>query len=77
MPGPPSGLPGDWRDLLNDALPGLGVIALLWFTNMAFSGWVAGLKGRDSGLWTIVALFIGPVALIAVLLLPKGAPKLD
>jgi hypothetical protein len=42
----------------------------LWFVNMAVTGWLAGRRGRDDGLWTFIALILGPIALVAVAILP-------
>ena len=44
----------------------------IWFVIMALTGWVAGRKGREDGLWTVLAIFFGPFALAAILL---KAPK--
>jgi len=62
-----------WQDLMNDAVPVIAVILVLWFVNMGVTGWLAGRKGRDGGLWSVLALFIGPLALLAVALLPRIA----
>jgi hypothetical protein len=45
---------------------------IIWFANMALTGWLAGRKGREDGTWAVLALFFGPFALIAILL---KAPK--
>jgi hypothetical protein len=52
----------------------VGKILLLWFVNMAITGWLAGRRGRDGGLWAVIAFFTGPIALIALLLKPKKDP---
>jgi hypothetical protein len=58
------------RDLL-PFLPVLSVIIALWFTNMALTGWLAGRRGRNDGLWAVIAFFLGPIALVAVILMPQ------
>lgn len=55
---------------LKEIVPYLFAILALWFTNMALTGWVARRRGRDDGLWAVVAFLLGPVAL-AVVLLPR------
>jgi hypothetical protein len=55
-------------------LVAVGKILLLWFVNMALTGWLAVRKGRDGGLWAVIAFFTGPIALIALLLKPKKDP---
>ena len=51
-----------------------GAVLLLYFINVALVGWLARRKGRDDGLWAVIALFTGPIALIAILLKKKQAP---
>jgi hypothetical protein len=60
----------EWWDLLSGGMPVLAVIVGLWLANVALTGWLAGRRGRDDGLWAVLALFLGPLALIAVLVLP-------
>jgi hypothetical protein len=48
-------------------------ILLVWFVIMAVTGWLARRRGRDGGLWAVVALFTGPFALAALLLKPRKA----
>ncbi len=50
-----------------------GVIAV-WIAIAAITGWLAGRKNRESGLWVVLAFLTGPVALLAICLL-KTAPK--
>ena len=38
---------------------------------MALAGWLAGRRGRDDGLWAVIGLFIGPLAVAALLILPR------
>ena len=52
----------------------VGTILLLYFINVALVGWLARRKGRDDGVWAVLALFTGPIALIAILLKKKQAP---
>jgi hypothetical protein len=52
----------------------VGKILLLWFVNMAITGWLAGRRGRDGGLWAVIAFFTGPFALLAVVILPRQIP---
>jgi len=48
---------------------------IVWFTIMAVTGWLAGRRNREGGLWAAVAFFFGPFALLAVLLLPPRRQK--
>ena len=66
---------GPWQDLMNGAVPYLAGILLLYFANVALTGWLAGRRGRDDGLWAVFAMFSGPVALLALLLLPRKHPQ--
>jgi hypothetical protein len=54
--------------------PIFGAVLLLWFLNMAVTGWLARRRGRDDGLWAVLAFFLGPIALVAVILLPRRSP---
>jgi hypothetical protein len=45
---------------------------LLWFANMALTGWLARRRGRDDGLWAVLAFFLGPVALLTLLIVPHS-----
>ena len=47
-----------------------------WIAIGAITGWLAGRKNRDGGLWVVLAFFTGPIALLAVWLM-KPAPKKD
>ncbi len=47
------------------------VFLIVWFTIMALTGWLAGRRNREGGLWAAVAFFAGPLALITLLLLPR------
>jgi hypothetical protein len=52
----------------------VGAGLLLYFINVALVGWLARRKGRDDGVWAVLALFLGPIALVAILLKAKQAP---
>jgi hypothetical protein len=58
-------------DLMRWPMPLIVAGMVLWFVSVALTGWVASRKGRDDGFWAVVALFIGPIALVAVCLLPR------
>jgi hypothetical protein len=49
-------------------------VMVLWFVNMGFVGWLAGRKGRESGVWAVIAFFTGPIALAAILVAAKHDP---
>lgn len=60
-------------------IPILAAIVVGWFVIAALTGWLASRKGRDGGLWVVAAIFLGPIALIVVLLAsarpaPAGGP---
>jgi hypothetical protein len=63
----PGGLP-DLNDLLTGLIPAIAGILVLWFVNIALVGWLARRKAREDGLWAVIALFLGPIALLAILL---------
>ena len=52
----------------------VATLLLVWFANMALTGWLAARKGRDGGYWAVIALFLGPIALIAIVLKPRQEP---
>jgi hypothetical protein len=63
---------------MNDAVPVIAAILVLWFVNIGVTGWLAERKGRDGGLWSVIAVFIGPLALLAVVLAsPIGTDPKD
>lgn len=66
-----SGFPGDLNDFLTGPILIGALILLAWFVMVGITGWLASIKGRDDGVWATVALFTGPIALIAILLLPR------
>jgi hypothetical protein len=73
QPFPAGGLGGfdpAWIEVIKVA----GTVLLLYFINVALVGWLARTKGRDDGVWAVLALFTGPIALIAILLKAKQAP---
>ena len=48
--------------------------AIAWLALAAVIGWLAGRKGRDSGLWFVLSFFFGPIALVAIIL---ASPRRD
>lgn len=58
-------------DALAAALPIIAAIGLLWFANMALTGWLAERRGREGGLWVVFATLLGPIALLALLAAPR------
>jgi hypothetical protein len=50
----------------------IGAFFLLWFVNMAITGFIARRQGRDDGLWAVLAFFVGPIALLTLLVAPRG-----
>jgi len=52
----------------------VATLLVVWFANMALTGWLAARKGREGGYWAVIALFTGPIALIAILLKPRQEP---
>lgn len=46
-------------------------VFLVWFANTWLTGLLAERRGREGGLWTVLGIFLGPIALIALLLLPR------
>ena len=61
-------IPGDLEDILTSVTPYVAAFLIAWFVNMAVVGWLAARKNRDSGFWSVLALFAGPIALAAILL---------
>ena len=51
------------------------VFLIAWFTIMAVTGWLAGRRNRESGLWAAFAFIAGPLALLALLLMPRRTKK--
>ena len=51
------------------------VFLIVWFSIMAITGWLAGRRNREGGLWAAFAFFAGPIALIALLLMPRSERK--
>ena len=56
-------------------LTAVAVFLVAWFSIVALTGWLAGRRNRESGLWAAFALFTGPIALGALLLLPRPSKK--
>lgn len=69
------GIPDELEKLLAGWVPYAGIFFGLWFLTMALTGWLARRRGRDDGMWALVALFLGPIALLAVALLPRRAAE--
>ncbi len=46
-------------------------LIIWWAAGIGFTAWLAGEKGRSPGLWLLLAVFLNPVALIALI----GAPR--
>jgi len=56
-------------------IPLLASVIIGWFMIMGLTGWLAERKGRDGGEWAVFAFFVGPIALLWVLLTPaRPAP---
>ena len=51
------------------------VFLIVWFTIMAVTGWLAGRRNREGGLWAAFAFFFGPIALLTLLLMPRQDKK--
>jgi len=49
---------------------GLAVALLLFVAFTLLSGWIAGRRGRSTKLWYWLGAILGPIALLAVALLP-------
>lgn len=80
--GPTTSWPGGQGLTAADAAawgPMLGVLfgfIAVWITISAITGWLAGRKNRDSGLWFLLAFLTGPIGLLAIFLM-KPVPKKD
>lgn len=57
---------------LEAVLPTLTISIIGWFVLVAATGWLAGRRNWDDGLWALLALLTGPVAFVIVLLAPKA-----
>jgi hypothetical protein len=64
---------GRWPDLwhLQQAATVFVPVILAWFAIMALTGWLAQRQGRDDGLWAVIALILGPIALLILLVAPR------
>jgi hypothetical protein len=67
-------IPCDLSDFLQTWIVAIGIVIVAWLVIVGLTGWLAGRRGRDDGLWAVLALFIGPIALLAVALLPPKPP---
>jgi len=69
------GFGGGIDPAIAEFLAAVFVFLVAWFVIAGFTGWLAARRHRDGGLWVVIAIFGGPLALLAVLLLPaKPAP---
>ena len=59
------------------ALVPIAAFLVVWFTIMGLTGWLAGKRGRSSGDWALLALITGPLALLLVVVLPRGTGEAD
>ena len=48
-------------------------VIVCWLICAGLAGWIAGRRNRDDGLWTVAGLFLGPIALLVILLIPGSA----
>jgi purine-cytosine permease-like protein len=55
--------------------PTNGGYAVGWFTLSLINSGIAQGKNRSGLLWFFLSLFIGPVATLIIVLLPRGAPR--
>jgi cytochrome bd-type quinol oxidase subunit 2 len=69
-----SGFPNDLNDFLTWPIMIGALVILAWLVIVGLTGWLASRKHRDDGLWATLALFFGPFALIAILVLPAAIP---
>jgi hypothetical protein len=74
-PGPFWGGLGSFNETAMEFVALVAEILLVWFVNMAVTGWLARRRGRDGGLWAVIALFTGPFALAALLFKPRQAMR--
>jgi hypothetical protein len=47
------------------------VVIAVWIGQGALAGRIASVKGRSFGLWLAAALIVGPIVILAALLLPR------
>jgi hypothetical protein len=50
---------------------GLFAVLALWTAQAAVAGYAAARRGRSFNAWTVAGLFVGPVAIVLALLLPR------
>jgi hypothetical protein len=55
--------------------PTNGGYAVGWFTLSLINSGIAQGKNRSGLLWFFLSLFIGPLATLIIVLLPRGAPR--
>jgi uncharacterized protein (DUF983 family) len=49
------------------------VVILVWLGSIAVVGWLADRRNREGGNWATLAMFFGPFAILALLVLAKPA----
>jgi hypothetical protein len=59
----------DW-DKVGPALAILFGFIVAWLAMCSVTGWLAVRKGGDGGFWFVLAFFLGPFALLAIVLRP-------
>jgi hypothetical protein len=50
---------------------GLFAVLALWTAQATLAGYAAARRGRSFNAWTVAGLFVGPVAIVVALLLPR------
>ena len=66
------GVPGGLDPRYFEALAlTVATVAVVWLVVVGLTGWLASRRNWDDGLWAVLALLTGPVALLIVILAPK------
>lgn len=55
--------------------PTNGSYAIGWFTLSLINSGIAQGKSRSGFWWWLISLFIGPLATLIIVLLPRGKPR--
>jgi hypothetical protein len=50
---------------------GLFAVLALWTAQAALAGYAAARKGRSFNVWTVAGLFVGPIAIVLALVVPR------
>ncbi len=50
---------------------GLFAVLALWTAQAVLAGYAAVRRGRSFNAWTVAGLFVGPVAIVLALLVPR------